>query len=95
MEQAGALTGNLAAREMGTAVSLISPADALWRMAAFELTPPILRGLEMGPPNFLERVGADAGHGRLVHRPDRCDARSVAPHLQSSGPVVGPSRGRL
>ena len=52
VEQACALTGNLAARELGTAVSLISPADALWRMAAYELTPPLLRGLELGPPIF-------------------------------------------
>lgn len=52
VEQAGTFTGNLAARDIGTAVSLISPADALWRMAAYELTPPIVRGLELGPPMF-------------------------------------------
>jgi len=50
IEQVGTFTGNLAARDMGTAVSLISPADALWRMAAYELTPPIVRGLDAGPP---------------------------------------------
>ena len=52
VEQIGAFTGNLAARDIGTAVSLISPADALWRMAAYYLQPPIFRDLQIGPPMF-------------------------------------------
>jgi len=46
VEQVGALTGNLAARNIGTAVSLISPSDALWRMAAFYLQPRLERDLQ-------------------------------------------------
>ena len=39
------MTGNLAARNIGTVVSLISPGDALWRMAAYYLQPPLERDL--------------------------------------------------
>lgn len=52
VEQVGAFTGNLAARDIGTAVSLVSPPDALWRMAAYYLQPPIFRDLQLGPPMF-------------------------------------------
>jgi len=46
VEQIGAMTGNLAARNIGTAVSLVSPGDALWRMAAHYLQPPLERDLQ-------------------------------------------------
>ena len=46
VEQIGTMTGNLAARNIGTAVSLISPGDALWRMAAHYLQPPLERDLQ-------------------------------------------------
>jgi Cu-processing system permease protein len=48
MEQLGAMAGNRAARDIGTAISLISPADALWRMASFQLQPAIVRDLNLG-----------------------------------------------
>jgi ABC-type transport system involved in multi-copper enzyme maturation permease subunit len=50
VEQAGTILGNLVARDLGTAVSLISPADALWRMAAYYLVPDFVRNLQEGPP---------------------------------------------
>jgi len=53
VEQIGALVGNDAARQIGTAVSLFSPSDALWRMAAYELQPPIVRDLQLGAPMIL------------------------------------------
>jgi len=48
VEQAGAMTGNRAAGDIGTAISLISPTDALWRLAAFHLQPAIPRDLQFG-----------------------------------------------
>jgi Cu-processing system permease protein len=42
IEQIGALTGMRAAKTFGIAVSLLSPADALMRMAAYHLQPPIV-----------------------------------------------------
>ena len=50
VEQAGTLLGNLVARDIGTAVSLISPADTLWRMAAYYLVPAFITNLNEGPP---------------------------------------------
>ena len=41
--------GRLALRNMGTIISLIVPADALWRLAAFHMMPPILRDLAVTP----------------------------------------------
>jgi hypothetical protein len=50
IEQIGAIVGNDAARRIGTAISLVSPADAMWRRAAYELQPELLRGMpELGP----------------------------------------------
>jgi len=43
IEQIGALAGIRSAKSIGIAVSLLSPADALWRMAMFHLQPPIVR----------------------------------------------------
>ncbi len=49
VEQIGLLLGNEAARRWGTLVSLIAPTDALWRLAAYELLPPIMNQLQMSP----------------------------------------------
>jgi Cu-processing system permease protein len=49
VEQIGVFVGNQAARYIGTAVSLVSPSDALWRRAAYELQPPIMRDLQLTP----------------------------------------------
>jgi Cu-processing system permease protein len=43
VEQIGAMTGVSSARTIGTVASLISPPDSLWRRAAWELQPPLLR----------------------------------------------------
>lgn len=49
VEQIGVFVGNQAARYIGTAVSLVSPSDALWRRAAYELQPPLMRDLQLTP----------------------------------------------
>jgi len=43
IEQAGAIGRIESARDIGIVASLISPADAMWRLAAFYLQPPIVR----------------------------------------------------
>jgi ABC-2 type transport system permease protein len=45
VEQIGGLGGIQSARTLGIAVSLISPADALWRLAAYYLQPPLVRDI--------------------------------------------------
>jgi ABC-type transport system involved in multi-copper enzyme maturation permease subunit len=50
VEQVGALAGIQSAKNVGIAVSLLSPTDALWRMAAYHLQPPIVRQIMDGPP---------------------------------------------
>ena len=49
VEQIGALIGNDTVRNIGVFVSLISPADALWRLGAYHLQPAIARDLQMTP----------------------------------------------
>ena len=49
MEQILSLFGNSAARHVGTIVSLLSPADAMWRRAAYELQPLSTAVLRNGP----------------------------------------------
>ena len=49
IEQIGAVTRNEAARYIGTAISLVSPSDAMWRRAAYELQPPTMRDLVITP----------------------------------------------
>jgi len=44
VEQIGAFGGIAALRTVGVVVSLISPADSMWRLAAHYLTPALLRG---------------------------------------------------
>ena len=45
VEMIGRLTGIESAKTIGVAVSLISPSDALWRLASYHLQPPIVRDL--------------------------------------------------
>jgi ABC-type transport system involved in multi-copper enzyme maturation permease subunit len=49
VEQIGGLAGIQSARTVGVVVSLISPADTLWRLSAYLLQPPILRDIGPGP----------------------------------------------
>jgi Cu-processing system permease protein len=49
VEQIGTVARSDAARYIGTAVSLVSPADAMWRRAAYELQPSTMRGLQVTP----------------------------------------------
>jgi Cu-processing system permease protein len=51
VEQVGVLAGVPSARTIGVLVSLISPADAMWRLAAYQMQPDIVRGL--GPSQLL------------------------------------------
>jgi Cu-processing system permease protein len=46
VEQIGVLAGIPSARNIGILVSLISPADALWRLAVYYMQPEIVRSLE-------------------------------------------------
>jgi Cu-processing system permease protein len=45
LEQIGGFAGIDSVRTLGVAASLVSPPDALWRMAAYYLQPPLLRDL--------------------------------------------------
>ena len=47
VEQIGAFTGIASMRTIGVVVSLISPADSMWRLAAHHLQPEILRATGM------------------------------------------------
>jgi ABC-2 type transport system permease protein len=49
VEQIGGMTGVRSAQTVGTIASLISPPDSLWRRAAWELQPPLARGLGATP----------------------------------------------
>ena len=51
VEQFGVLAGVPSARTIGVLVSLISPADSMWRLAAYQMQPDIVRGL--GPSQLL------------------------------------------
>jgi ABC-type transport system involved in multi-copper enzyme maturation permease subunit len=46
VEQVGAVAGIPSARTIGILVSLVSPADAVWRLAVYHMQPAIVRGLE-------------------------------------------------
>ena len=50
IETVGVVVGNASARYIGTAISLISPADALWRLASHVLQPPFMS--QVGPTPF-------------------------------------------
>jgi Cu-processing system permease protein len=49
VEQIGTAVGNTSARYIGTAISLASPTDALWRRAVHALEPAMLVGVMVGP----------------------------------------------
>jgi ABC-type transport system involved in multi-copper enzyme maturation permease subunit len=49
MEQILSLFGNTTARHVGTVVSLLSPADAMWRRAAYEMQPVTAVIFQAGP----------------------------------------------
>ena len=52
MEQIGTFAGIQSARNVGIAASLLSPADALWRMAAYHMQPSFVRDALNGPVFF-------------------------------------------
>ncbi len=49
VEQIGFVLGNGAARYIGTAISLVSPVDSMWRLACYEMQPPLMQQLRLGP----------------------------------------------
>jgi hypothetical protein len=49
VEQVGLVAGNAAARYIGTAISLVNPADALWRKATHTLLPPFITQVQVTP----------------------------------------------
>jgi Cu-processing system permease protein len=52
VEQIGSFAGIQSARNVGIAASLLSPADALWRMAAYHMQPSFVRDALNGPVFF-------------------------------------------
>jgi ABC-2 type transport system permease protein len=52
VEQIGGFAGLRSARNIGIAVSLLSPPDALWRMAAYHMQPAFVRDALNGPAFF-------------------------------------------
>jgi Cu-processing system permease protein len=49
IEQIGVMMGDSSARYIGTAISLLSPTDALWRRAIYVLQPPVMSQVSMTP----------------------------------------------
>ena len=49
IEAIGASLGSEASRYIGTTVSLFSPVDAMWRLAAHQMQPPLMQQLPLGP----------------------------------------------
>jgi Cu-processing system permease protein len=49
LEQLSALVGSTGARLIGVGLSLLSPSDSLWRLAAFNLQPTMTRDLPANP----------------------------------------------
>ena len=49
VEQIGTLSGNQAARNVGTVASLIMPSESLWQLAAHHMQPAIMRDLHLTP----------------------------------------------
>jgi Cu-processing system permease protein len=49
IEQIGVMMGDSGARYIGTAISLVSPTDALWRRAVYLLQPPVMAQVSMTP----------------------------------------------
>ena len=49
IEQIGVMMGDSGARYVGTAISLVSPTDALWRRAVYLLQPPVMSQVSITP----------------------------------------------
>jgi Cu-processing system permease protein len=49
IEQISTALGNDGARRVGTLISLVSPADSMWRLAAHELQPSGALGVQLTP----------------------------------------------
>ena len=49
IEQIGVLVGSPSSRYIGTAISLASPIDALWRLAMHVLQPPVMTQIQVSP----------------------------------------------
>ncbi len=49
IEQIGFVLGSDSARYIGTAISLVSPVDAMWRLAAHVMQPPLMQQMPLGP----------------------------------------------
>lgn len=49
VEEIGYLMSNEAARYIGTAISLVSPVDSMWRLASHQMQPPLMQQLRMSP----------------------------------------------
>jgi Cu-processing system permease protein len=49
IEQIGVMMGDPGARYVGTAISLVSPTDALWRRAVYLLQPPMMSQVSITP----------------------------------------------
>ena len=49
MEQIGTIAGNAPARYIGIAASLLVPSESLWQLASYQMQPPIVRSLGIGP----------------------------------------------
>ena len=49
IEQIGVMVGNATARYIGTAISLVAPTDALWRLAMNRLQPPVMAQVMINP----------------------------------------------
>ncbi len=49
IEQIGVMMGDSSARYIGTALSLVSPTDALWRRTVYLLQPPVMSQVSMTP----------------------------------------------
>jgi Cu-processing system permease protein len=49
VEEIGIVLGNESSRYIGTAISLISPVDSMWRLACHEMQPPLMQQLRMSP----------------------------------------------
>jgi len=49
IEQIGVFVGSPASRYIGTAISLVIPTDAMWRLAMYLLQPPVMSRIQLGP----------------------------------------------
>jgi Cu-processing system permease protein len=64
MEQIGGFVGLRSARDLGIAISLVSPADAIWRMAAYQMMPSFAREIVGEMPLF---AAASVPNARMVY----------------------------